>query len=160
LLPLLEAINPRLRIQELTTHSNMHAALIYKHKLTAGITIVLALLALILAGAGIYGVLNYSTHMRRYELGIHLAMGAKTHRVQYMVIKESIQPILYGIALSIGLTALIYAVMRQQMTTELDINLLAIISTMPMMILVSLVACYLPVSKVINEDPIKALRNE
>jgi len=160
LLPLLEAINPRLRIQELTTHSNMHAALIYKHKLTAGITIVLALLALILAGAGIYGVLNYSTQMRRYELGIHLAMGAKTHRIQYMVIKESLQPILYGIAVSVGLTAIIYWVVKQQLTTVIEFNILAIISTMPIMILVSLLACYLPISKVINEDPIKALRNE
>ena len=160
LLPLLHALDPKLRIQELTSHSQMHASLIYKHKLTAGITIVLALLALLLAAAGIYGVLNYSTQMRRYELGIHLAMGAKTHRVQAMVIKENIQPILYGIVLSAGLTALIYAIARQQLTTALEFNLIAILGTIPIMLLVSFVACYLPVNKVINEDPVKALRNE
>jgi len=160
ILPLLQAIDPKLRVQELTSHSEMHAMLIYKHKLTAGITIVLALLALLLAAAGIYGVLNYSTQMRRYELGIHLAMGAKTHRVQKMVIKENIQPILYGIAVSTGLTTLIYLIARQQLSTDIEFNVFAILSTIPVMILVSFVACYLPVSKVINEDPIKALRNE
>jgi putative ABC transport system permease protein len=160
LLPLIEAINPRLRIQEVTSHSDMHAALIYKHKLTAGITIVLALLALLLAAAGIYGVLNYSTQMRRYELGIHLAMGAKTHQVQLMVVKENIQPIIYGIVVSAGLTALVYAIGRQQLPTDIDINLFAILSTIPIMIFVSFVACYLPVRKVITQDPIKALRNE
>jgi putative ABC transport system permease protein len=160
LLALLHSIDPKLRIQELTSHSQMHAALIYKHKLTAGITIVLALLALLLAAAGIYGVLNYSTQMRRYELGIHLAMGAKTHRVQQMVIKENIQPILYGISLSAGLTAFIYLIARQQLTVDIEFNLFAILSTIPMMLLVSFIACYLPVNKVINEDPVKALRNE
>ena len=160
LLPLLQAIDPKLRIQELNTHSEMHAELIYKHKLTAGITLVLALLALLLAVAGIYGVLNYSTQMRRYELGIHLAMGAKTHRVQKMVIKENIKPILYGIAVSAGLTTLIYLIARQQLATEIEFNLFAILGTIPVMLLVSFIACYLPVNKVINEDPIKALRNE
>jgi putative ABC transport system permease protein len=160
LLPLLHAINPKLRIQELTSHSEMHAILIYKHKLTAGITIVLSLLALLLAAAGIYGVLNYSTQMRRYELGIHLAMGAKTHRVLTMVIKENIQPVFYGIAVSVVLTGLIYMLARQQLTTAIEFNFFAILSTVPVMLLVSLIACYLPVNKVINEDPVKALRNE
>jgi ABC-type antimicrobial peptide transport system permease subunit len=160
LLPLLHAINPKLRIQELTSHSAMHATLIYKHKLTAGITIVLALLALLLAAAGIYGVLNYSTQMRRYELGIHLAMGAKTHRVQAMVVKENIQPVLYGMAVSIVLTVIIYALSRQQLSADIEFNLIAILSTIPVMLFVSFVACYLPVNKVINEDPVKALRNE
>ena len=157
---MLQAIDPKLRIQELNTHSEMHAELIYKHKLTAGITLVLALLALLLAAAGIYGVLNYSTQMRRYELGIHLAMGAKTHRVKKMVIKENIKPILYGIAVSAGLTTLIYLIARQQLATEIEFNLFAILGTIPVMLLVSFIACYLPVNKVINEDPIKALRNE
>jgi putative ABC transport system permease protein len=160
LLPLLHAINPKFRIQELTSHSEMHATLIYKHKLTAGITIVLSLLALLLAAAGIYGVLNYSTQMRRYELGIHLAMGAKTHRVLTMVIKENIQPVFYGIAVSVVLTGLIYMLARQQLTTAIEFNFFAILSTVPVMLLVSLIACYLPVNKVINEDPVKALRNE
>ncbi len=160
LLPLLQAIDPKLRIQELNTHTEMHAELIYKHKLTAGITIVLALLALLLAAAGIYGVLNYSTQMRRYELGIHLAMGAKTHSVQKMVIKENIKPVVFGIAVSAGLTTLIYSIARQQLTADIEFNILAILSTVPLMILVSFIACYLPVNKVINEDPVKALRNE
>ncbi len=160
LLPLLQAIDPKLRIQELNTHTEMHAELIYKHKLTAGITIVLALLALLLAAAGIYGVLNYSTQMRRYELGIHLAMGAKTHSVQKMVIKENIKPVVFGIAVSAALTALIYSIARQQLTADIEFNILAILSTVPLMILVSFIACYLPVNKVINEDPVKALRNE
>jgi len=160
LLPLLQAIDPKLRIQELNTHTEMHAELIYKHKLTAGITIALALLALLLAAAGIYGVLNYSTQMRRYELGIHLAMGAKTHSVQKMVIKENIKPIVFGIAVSASLTTLIYLIARQQLTTDIEFNILAILSTVPLMIFVSFIACYLPVNKVINEDPVKALRNE
>ena len=138
----------------------MHAQLIYKHKLAAGLTLILALLALLLAAAGIYGVLNYSTQMRRYELGIHLALGAKTHRLQNMVLKENIKPVLYGIGLSVMLSAALYLIIRQQFASTIEINVLAIISTIPIMLLISFFACYLPVNRVIKEDPIKALRNE
>jgi len=160
LLSALHKLDAKLRIQALTSHSEMHAALVYKHKLAAGITMVLALLALLLAAAGIYGVLNYSTQMRKYELGVHLAMGAKTHRIKNMVLKESIQPILFGIVVSTVITVLIYLVVRQQLTTDIEFNVFALLSTIPIMLFVSLIACYLPVHKVVNEDPVKALRNE
>ncbi|MFQ3219582.1 MAG: putative ABC transport system permease protein [Paraglaciecola sp.] len=160
LLPLIHALNPKLKIREVTSHSEMHASLIYKHKLAAGLTLVLALLALVLAAAGIYGVLNYSTQMRRYELGIHLALGAKTHRLLNMVLKENIKPVLYGIGLSAIFSVILYLVIRQQFASSVEINILAIISTMPIMLMISFFACYLPVNRVIKQDPIKALRNE
>jgi ABC-type antimicrobial peptide transport system permease subunit len=117
-------------------------------------------LALVLAAAGIYGVLNYSTQMRRYELGIHLALGAKTHRLLNMVLKENIKPVLYGIGLSAIFSVILYLVIRQQFASSVEINILAIISTMPIMLMISFFACYLPVNRVIKQDPIKALRNE
>jgi putative ABC transport system permease protein len=160
LLPLIQALNPKLKIREVISHSKMHAKLIYKHKLAAGLTLVLALLALILAAAGIYGVLNYSTQMRRYELGIHLALGAKTHRLLNMVLKENIKPVLYGIGLSAIFSVILYLILRQQLASSVEINVLAIISTIPIMLMISLFACYLPVNRVIKQDPIKALRNE
>jgi putative ABC transport system permease protein len=160
LLPLIHALNPKLKIREVISYSKMHATLIYKQKLAVGLTLVFALLALFLAAGGIYGVLNYSTQMRRYELGIHLALGAKTHRLLNMVLKENIKPVLYGIGLSAIFCALLYLIIRQQLASTLDINILAIISAMPIMLMISFIACYLPVNRVIKQDPIKALRNE
>jgi len=160
ILPLLQKINSKLRIRTVVSHETLHAQLIYQHKLAAGLTLVLAGLSLLLAGAGIYGVLNYSTQMRRYELGIHLALGAKTHRLRNMVIKENLTPIFYGIALSVLLAFIIFIVLRQQIDTQLNVNIYAAIAALPIMLIIAFFACYLPVKQVITEDPIKALRNE
>jgi putative ABC transport system permease protein len=160
ILPLLLKLNAKLRIRTVISHEKMHAELIYKHKLSAGLTLVLALLSLLLAAAGIYGVLNYSTQMRRYELGIHLSLGAKTQRVTAMVIKENLKPIFYGIGVSAILSALIFLIVRQQTSIMIDINIFAVLAVLPVMLTVAYIACYLPVNKVIAEDPIKALRNE
>jgi len=160
ILPLLQKINSKLRIRTVVSHETLHAQLIYQHKLAAGLTIVLAGLSLLLAGAGIYGVLNYSTQMRRYELGIHLALGAKTHRLRNMVIKENLTPIFYGIGGSVLLAFVIFIVLRQQIDTQLNVNMYAAIAALPIMLMIAFLACYLPIKQVINEDPIKALRNE
>jgi putative ABC transport system permease protein len=160
ILPLLQKINSKLRIRTVVSHETLHAQLIYQHKLAAGLTIVLAGLSLLLAGAGIYGVLNYSTQMRRYELGIHLALGAKTHRLRNMVIKENLTPIFYGIGSSVLLAFIIFIILRQQIDTQLNVNIYAAIAALPIMLIIAYLACYLPVKQVITEDPIKALRNE
>ena len=160
ILPLLYSVDSSLKIQLLTDYTTQHAKLIYKHRLTAGLTISLAILALLLAGAGIYGILNYSTQMRRSELGIHLALGAKTHRVQNMVLKENLKPISLGFLSSLVIAMGIYLVIRQnfEFTLTPDFGMVAI--TIPIIVAMSFIACYLPVKAIINNDPIKALRNE
>jgi len=159
-LPLLLKLNGKLRIRTVISHEQQHADLIYKHKLTAGLTIVLGLLSLLLAAAGIYGVLNYSTQMRRYELGIHLALGAKTHRIRNMVMKESLYPVVLGMLISASLSVVIFIIVRQQVSFAININYAAMLSVVPIMLAVAYVACYIPIRAAITEDPIKALRNE
>ncbi|NQZ10370.1 MAG: ABC transporter permease, partial [Algicola sp.] len=160
IIKLLQQIDPKLRMTYMLSHSERHQTLIYHHKLAAGLTILLSLLALVLAAAGIYGVLNYSTQMRRYELGIHLALGAKTHTVQNMVLKESLKPVLQGLGLSAVLVLLGYLLAKQQFSTILQPDVFSMGATLVIMLAVAFTACYLPVKKVIMDDPIKALRNE
>lgn len=159
-LPLLLKLNSKLRIRAVISHKQQHAELIYKHKLTAGLTIVLGLLSLLLAAAGIYGVLNYSTQMRRYELGIHLSLGAKTHRIRNMVMKESLLPVLSGMLTGVTLSVIIFIIVRQYVSFSIDINILGMLSVIPIMLAVAYVACYIPIHSAISQDPIKALHNE
>jgi len=160
ILPLLLKLNSKLRIRTVISHENQHAELIYKHKLTAGLTLVLGLLSLLLAAAGIYGVLNYSTQMRRYELGIHLSLGAKTHRVRNMVMKESLLPVLLGMSISAILSVGIFLVVRQQVDFAISLNIVGMLTVIPIMLAVAYLACYIPIQAAISQDPIKALRNE
>lgn len=160
LLPLLTTLNPKLRIRKIISHEQQHADLVYRHKLTAGLTIALSLLSLLLAAAGIYGVLNYSTQMRRYELGIHLSLGAKTQYVRNMVMKESILPVIFGMLTSVMIALAIFLIAKQYIAFDLSVNYLSIFSVIPIMLAVSYFACFVPIQSIINQDPIKALRSE
>jgi len=159
-LNVLQQIDPQLRINEFVGVNDAHQDLIFRHKVSAGITFGLTLLALLLAGAGIYGVLSYATQMRRYELGIHMALGARTNKVKTMVMKESLTPVAIGLISGLVLALLLYGLARQQIELMIQPNVLALVLAFPLMIITATLACYLPVRKVIVEDPVKALRNE
>ena len=160
LLEALKEVNPQLSIAYFETLENMLTTRLRASKLVAILTMSLIALALTLAAAGIYGVLSYSVQMRRYELGIHLSLGAHTGHVIKMVLKQSMQPVVFGVILGGVLAGIGYLVgtrlLAMQITGEFTVLLLAI----PVMVAISVLACYLPVRSVVSSDPLKALRNE
>lgn len=160
LLEALKEVNPQLSIAYFETLENMLTTRLRASKLVAILTMSLIVLALSLAAAGIYGVLSYSVQMRRYELGIHLSLGAYTGQVIKMVLKQSMQPVVFGVILGGVLAGIGYLIgtrlLAMQITGEFSVLLLAI----PVMVTISILACYLPVRTVVSADPLKALRNE
>ena len=160
LITALREVDPKLRVTIYKTHQQRYDDLVYRNKLAAGLALGLSLLALILAAAGIYGVLNYSTQMRRYEFGIHLALGAKTHRLIRMIINESLRPVVVGMGLSVILVLAGQWLLRRNMVLSAGVDWPTFAVAMPVILLVSLLACYLPARRLILDDPVKALRNE
>lgn len=153
-------VAPGVVVKDLTTLEAIYQDLLFKHKLIAWFVFGLSILALVLAGVGIYGVLSYSTQMRRYELGVRMSLGAKTHTVIQMVMKDNIRPIAIGIAVSLVIATLIYTFARQHIEGLLQPELLSVSVAMAIMVLVAMLACYIPVVKIVASDPIKALRYE
>ena len=147
-------------VKDLTSLEGIYQNLLFKHKLIAWFVFGLSLLALVLAGAGIYGVLSYSTQMRRYELGVRMSLGAKTHTVTKMVMKDNIVPIAIGIVASLIIGSLIYLFARQHIEGLLQPELLSVSAATAIMVVVAMLACYMPVRKIVAGDPIKALRYE
>ena len=153
-------VAPGVVIKDLTSLEGIYQNLLFKHKLIAWFVFGLSVLALVLAGAGIYGVLSYSTQMRRYELGVRMSLGAKTHTVIKMVMKDNIVPIAIGIAASLIIGTLIYVFARQHIEGLLQPELLSVSAATGIMVLVAMLACYVPVRNIVACDPIKALRYE
>jgi putative ABC transport system permease protein len=119
-----------------------------------------AALAVVLALAGVYGVLAYSVMRRSSEIGVRLALGAAPRTVLTLVVIQGLRPVLIGIAM--GIVAAL--VVSRWMTTLLfgvsGTDPLTYTATATAFAIVALVACYLPARQVLRVDPVVALRVE
>src|SRR5262245_9718696 len=119
-----------------------------------------AALALLLAVVGLYGVLSYMVAQRRHEIGVRMALGAKTRDVLGLVIRQGMTLTLIGMGIGliaeIGLTHLIHGILIG-CSTITHATLIVIALLFPM---VALLACYLPARRATKVDPMEALRSE
>ena len=94
-------INPQLKVFDIRTTAEYISELTAHQKTAAGLTTALALLAFVLAGIGLYGVLSYSVQQRRFELGVRMAIGARPFSVFAQVLKDSVAPVAFGLVVSL-----------------------------------------------------------
>jgi predicted permease len=119
---------------------------------------IFALAALVLALAGIYGVISYSVNQRAHEIGVRMAMGARPSHVLKIVIADGIKPVFAGLALGIlcllalrkVFASLVYAVSASDPATLAAVTLLFTCA--------SLTALYVPARRATRIDPLVILR--
>jgi predicted permease len=117
-----------------------------------------AIIALILAATGIYGVVAYRTQLRTHEIGIRVALGASRADVLRLVLlqgfKLTISGLMLGLALSFGLTRFI-AGMLYGVGANDPLTVGGVVALLAAM---ALLACYLPARKAMRADPVTAIR--
>ena len=117
-------------------------------------------LAAALAALGIYGVLSYLVVQRTREIGIRMALGAEPGRVRYLVVREVGFMVLGGIVVGLPLA---YGLARLSESLLFGVhagNLLIYAVGLVLIVLVALVACYVPARRATRVDPLVALRYE
>jgi ABC-type antimicrobial peptide transport system permease subunit len=116
--------------------------------------------ALFLAAAGLYGVISYGIQQRTREIGVRLALGATRGRILGMIFKEGALLLGAGVITGLAIALILASFVASQMygISERDPFSLAIVSLL--LAIISLLACWIASRRVLNVDPVVALRCE
>ncbi|HET9837412.1 MAG TPA: ABC transporter permease [Candidatus Angelobacter sp.] len=142
------------------TMKDQVAGILGEERFLARLLIVFALLAITLAAAGIFGLISYSTERATHDFGIRLALGAQTHDVVWMVLKKGLVLAIIGVAIGLGAALWLTRLLASLLFGVRPTDPLTFIAVAGLMVVVALLACYLPARRATQVDPLAALRAE
>ena len=119
-----------------------------------------AILSLILAAVGLFGVLSFVVAQRTSEIGIRIALGAQRQQVLRTILIDGLQPALIGLVIGLAVSAAAVRLIRSMLyqTKPFDLQVFAAVSAT--LLLVSAAACLFPAWRASRLDPMQALRTE
>lgn len=156
----IESLDRNLPVANVQTMDQIVSASLEQRRLTMGLFTAFAVIAVLLAAIGVYGVVSYSVTQRTHELGIRMALGARWSDVLRLILKQGIVLAVIGVTVGLGaalaLTRLISSLLFQVGTTDFW----TFASVAGGLIAVVLFACYVPARRATKVDPLEALRYE
>jgi predicted permease len=153
-------LDPELAIADLRLMNQIADVAVARQRFTLFLVGLFAVLALVLATIGIYGVISYSVNQRMGEFGLRMALGAKPRDLVRMILGQgmtlAVTGAAVGLACAAGLTrllgSLLYGVGGRDPVTFAGVALVAVGATA--------LACYLPARRAAEADPMRSLRSE
>jgi ABC-type antimicrobial peptide transport system permease subunit len=119
-----------------------------------------AVLAMILAMVGLYGLISFSVSQRTREIGIRLALGAGRSQVLRMVMAQGTRLVLVGIVIGVGAGLGLTQLMKNLLFGVSPNDPATFVAVAIVLTAVAVVACWLPARRATDVDPIEALRYE
>ena len=116
-----------------------------------------ALLALVLAGAGIYGVVSYRTQLRIHEIGIRMALGASRGNVLRLIVLQGLRLVTAGLALGIVLALALTRYLSSQLYGVSATDPVTIMGVTVLLGALAALACWLPATRALRMDPVAAM---
>ena len=155
---LVASIDPDMPVASLQPMDDLVAEAIQAPRFFAAIAGLFGVVALVLAGIGIYGVMAFSVAQRRAEIGVRLALGAAERQIFGLVVGESLRLAAVGLLIGAAAALAVGRALRQLLFGVSGADPLTFAATASVLLVVAFAASYLPARRAMRTDPMQALR--
>jgi ABC-type antimicrobial peptide transport system permease subunit len=154
------SVNSNLPLASVRTMEEVYDKSIARISFTLVMLGIAGAMALALGIIGIYGVMSYTVSQRKREIGIRLALGAQSGNVLQMVLKQGAKLTLVGVAIGIGAAFGLTRLMTHLLFGVAAHDPLTFVAVAALLLLIALLACYIPARRAALVNPMVALRCE
>jgi putative ABC transport system permease protein len=153
-------LDPELPVSDVRTMEQIVDESLGNQQFSATLVLAFAVLSLLLASIGLYGVLSYLMTQRMTEIGIRIALGAKREQVVRLMLVDGLRPALFGLGFGLIVSALTVWLIQSMLfgTEPLDPAVFALVAFT--LLAVASLACLIPAWRAAHLDPMQALRTE
>lgn len=155
-----ESLDPMLPQPSVTSLSTETALALLPQRVAAIVTGVLGAAGLALAAIGLYGLISYGVAMRRRELGVRLALGARGQDVIRLMLNQGIRLAVGGLLLGLGAARIATPLLSAYLPFVGALDPLSFLGAASTLMLVAIAAAYLPARRAAGADPLTVLRSE
>jgi predicted permease len=154
------SVDKDLALLEVRTQTQQIEATLSQERVFATLTSGFGILALILASIGIYGIMSYTVSRRTNEIGIRMALGARTATVLSMVLRETLLLALIGVAAGLAAAGAMTRLAAAMLYNLKPTDPLTFIAAAFLLTIIALASGFLPARRASGVDPMHALRHE
>ena len=153
-------INPNILVNSVGSLEEQVDDSIATQSLIARLSSFFGIIAVFLACIGIYGLLSYSVARRTSEFGIRLALGAQSHMLLWMILRECILLLALGLAIGVPVALSSTRILKSQLYELSPLDPMAISIAIAAVSVMTIAAAWLPARRATKIDPMQALRTE
>jgi putative ABC transport system permease protein len=147
-------------VPELRTMTRMVSDFAAPRRFQTVMVAAFALIALLLASIGIYGVVAYTVTQRRAEIGVRLALGANQRDIKSLTLRQSMKPVAVGLGVGLIAATILGRLIASLLFEVRAVDPLTFAAAPILLSLVAALACYIPARQAARIDPMMALRYE
>ena len=156
---ILHQLNPEIPAS-FRTFSQVYSAALGSRRFNLIIVSVFGIIALLLATAGVFGVMAYSVFRRTREIGVRVALGASSVNVLAMILGQGLRTILIGVAIGLAGSVALTRMMESLLFGVTATDPLTFAAVVLLVVATALLACYIPARRATEVDPMTALHYE
>jgi ABC-type antimicrobial peptide transport system permease subunit len=153
-------LDPALPVYDVLTMQQILGKSTASQNFSATLVLAFALLSLLLAAIGLYGVLSYLVTQRVTEIGIRIALGAQKSEVLRLVLLDGLRPVFIGLLVGLAGGAAAGALIRSILYGTSPLDPLIFAAMIGSLLLTAIAACAMPAIRASRIEPMRALRTE